>query len=71
MARTYRDNHHLMTGDDLVTLVTEAPSAEEAARIAKAAPVNARYGACDLLYLDAESHGMPWIIRNIVSEARA
>jgi hypothetical protein len=60
-----------MTGDDLVALVTEARSDSEALAMVKDASVGARYGAADLLYLAADEHGMPWIMRNIVSEARA
>lgn len=63
--------YHAMTGDDLITLVTEAASAAEATRIVEAASVQARYSACDLLYLDCDHHGQPWMIKAIVREARA
>jgi hypothetical protein len=60
-----------MTGDDLVTLVTGAPNDSEALAIVREASVGARYGACDLLYVDADGHGMPWMCKAIVREARA
>jgi hypothetical protein len=60
-----------MTGDDLITLVTRAATPELAAGIVHRASVSARYQACDLLYVDADAHGMPWMERAIVREARA
>jgi hypothetical protein len=67
------DSHarQAMTGDDLITLVVEAPSSADALAIVRTASVGARYQACDLLWLDADAHGMPWMMRAIVSEARA
>lgn len=60
-----------MTGDDLVALVTEAGSESEALAIVRTASAGARYQAADLLYLEADAHGMPWLMRAIVREARA
>jgi hypothetical protein len=59
------------TGDALITRVTEAATVAEAQSIVRAASVQARYSAADLLYLDADSHSMPWLRAHIVSEARA
>lgn len=60
-----------MTGDDLITLVTNAPDVSTARGIVFHAPVQARYEAADLLYLDADNHSKMWACINIVREARA
>jgi hypothetical protein len=62
---------HAMTGDDLITLVTKAATDAEATRAVEAASVQARYSACDILYIDADHHGMSWMIKAIVRTARA
>jgi hypothetical protein len=63
--------HEAMTGDDLITLITSAPSSEDALNVARSAPAQARYGAADTLHVDTAGHGVPWINRAIVTEARA
>jgi hypothetical protein len=65
------NDFHAMTGDDLITLVTDAATDGEALVIVAGASVQARYSAADVLYIDADHHGMPWIIRAIVREARS
>jgi hypothetical protein len=62
---------HTADGDTLITRVTEAATDEEALAIVKAATVQERYSAADLLYIDAYDHGMPWVIKAIVREARS
>ena len=63
--------HEAMTGDDLITLVTSAPSSEEALDVARSAPAQARYGAAGTLRIDTAGHSVPWINRAIVTGARA
>jgi hypothetical protein len=60
-----------MTGDDLITAVTEAATEQEAARLVRDAPASARSEAADILYVDTERHSAPWVRAAIVSEARA
>jgi hypothetical protein len=65
------NDYHKMTGDDLITLVTDAATDAEALAIVHGASVQARFSAADLLYIDADHHGMPWTERAIVAEARS
>jgi hypothetical protein len=60
-----------MSGDDLITLVTEAGSESEARAIMDAAPRDAVFAAADLTYVDCDRHGMRWIRNAVLSEARA
>lgn len=60
-----------MTGDDLITLVTEAGSMREAQRIMDTAPPEAVFSAADTVYVDCDRHGMRWIRNAVLSEARA
>ena len=61
----------LMSGDDLITLVTEAGSESEARAIMDAALDEAVFSAADLTYVDCDNHGMRWIRNAVLSEARA
>ena len=58
-------------GSALIARVTFAVDAAAARAAVLEASVQARYEACDLLYLDADGHAMPWMVSHIVSEARA
>jgi hypothetical protein len=60
-----------MTGDDLITQVTEAGSTREARVIMDTAPPEAVFSAADLLYVECDNHGMRWIRNAVLSEARA
>jgi hypothetical protein len=60
-----------MTGDDLITLVTEAGSTSEARAIMDTAPPTAVFSAADLVFVDCDRHGMRWIRNAVLSEARA
>lgn len=64
-------HHSRMTGDDLVTLVTEAPDHATALRIASEAPSAARHGAAELLYVDLYGLSRTDQAEAIVAEARA
>jgi hypothetical protein len=60
-----------VTGDDLITLVTEAGSMSEARAIMGTAPRAAVFSAADILYVDCGDHGMRWTRNAVLSEARA
>jgi hypothetical protein len=60
-----------MTGDDLITKVTEATSHDEALSIALRAPARARAEALDLLYIDDLGLGKTGQAKAIVREARS
>ena len=60
-----------MSGDDLITLVTEAASTSDAARIVRFAPAAAIREAADLLYIEVEGHSPVVVRADIVREARA
>jgi hypothetical protein len=59
-----------MTGDDLVTMVTEAPCEQGARDIVFAAPAGVVRDAADLLYIDPD-FPLPAMRRHIVREARS
>jgi hypothetical protein len=63
--------HAAMTGDDLITLITHAPTEADALDVARRAPASARSEAADTLHVDTFQHSTPWINRAIVREARA
>lgn len=61
-----------MTPDDIITQITQAPSADAALAIMNG--VRSRsllLAVADLLYIEAEGQTSPWIRKAIVSEARA
>jgi hypothetical protein len=60
-----------MTGDDLITSLTEAQTDAEAREIIDSAPRDAVFAAADILHIDTVSHGMRWIRNAVRSEARA
>jgi hypothetical protein len=60
-----------VTGDDLITSLVEAPSAQAADVIVKGAPHSAIYAAADLMYVDTDGMGMASVRRAVVREARA
>jgi hypothetical protein len=64
---------NIMTGDDLITLVTEAPTADAALDIALAVTTRAvLLAAADTLYIDdPEGHSSMTLRRSIVRVARA
>jgi hypothetical protein len=55
----------------LIEAVTHAASTTEALTLVKAASVQERYSAADLLWVEADGHAMPWLMSAIVREARA
>jgi hypothetical protein len=60
-----------LTADDIITQVTQAPTA--AAALAVVAGVHSRQlllAAADLLYIDAAGHASAWLRKAIVAEAR-
>lgn len=58
--------------DDIVTRVTEAATRADATRVIEGVREMATLRAvADLLYVEAEGHGAPWLRRAIVNEARA
>lgn len=60
-----------MTGDDLITLVTEAATDEAASCAIASTPRAVLLAAADLLYIEAEGRSS-WTLRKaIVREARA
>jgi hypothetical protein len=59
-----------MTGDDLVTALTEAHDERTACAIADDAPASAVRAAADILYVEGD-HSLRWLRNAIVSEARA
>lgn len=60
-----------MTGDDLITLVTEAGFELEARTIARKAPSSALHAAADLLYIDDDGMSRNILATAVVREARA
>lgn len=60
-----------MTGDDLITLVTSAPTEEEAVATVLNASARARTEAADTLHIDTAHHGNMWTSQAITREARA
>jgi hypothetical protein len=60
-----------MTGDDLITLVTEAGSDAEARAIMDTAPALAVVAAADLLYVSDAITGIRPLRNAVLQEARA
>jgi hypothetical protein len=60
-----------MTGDDLITLVTEAGFELEARAIARKAPGSALHQAADLLFIDDYGMSRNILATAVVREARA
>jgi hypothetical protein len=60
-----------MSGDDLITALTEAPTEAAARTAADAAPAAALYAAADTLYVDSYGHGRAWLRSAVTREARA
>ena len=59
-----------MTGDDLITKITEAVDNDTAMSICMNAPLKARQEAADLLYIDYEWVRKALLCKHIVLEAR-
>lgn len=58
--------------DDIITRVTEAPARADAVRVVEGVRSLATLRAvADLLHVEADGHGAPWLRRAIVAEARA
>lgn len=60
-----------MSPDDIVTTVTEATDREAAEKIINNVPRTMLMRVADLLYIEADGHGLAWLRKAIVSEARA
>jgi hypothetical protein len=58
-----------MTGDDLLTMLTEAHDDATAREIVNQAPASAVRAAADLMYVEGD-HGMRWLRNAVASEAR-
>lgn len=59
------------TADDVITQITEAPTDEQAHEIINATPAGLVRAVADQLYVETEGHGMPWIRRECIREARS
>ena len=57
--------------DTLITHVTEASTAERAEAIVRQYKPSVIRAAADQLYIDPEGHGVAWLRRQVVTEARA
>lgn len=57
--------------DTLITHVTQASTTERAEAIARQYKPTVIRQAADLLFIDPEGHGVAWLRRAIVAEARA
>jgi hypothetical protein len=60
-----------MTGDDLITLLTQAGTAADARAIADTAPAAAVVAAADLLYVSDDIRGIRPLRNAVLQEARA
>jgi hypothetical protein len=59
------------TPDDVVTALTRAPSRADAVRVMNGVGPALAQQVADLLYVEYEGHGTPWVRRECVNEARA
>lgn len=57
--------------DDWITRIMQAPTREAADTAFARAPRSVLLTVADQLYIEAEGHGMPWLRRAVVDEARA
>jgi hypothetical protein len=62
---------HARTADDVVTLVTGAGSAYAATAILEGTRRVLLLAVADLLHIEADGHGNPWLRKAILAEARA
>jgi hypothetical protein len=60
-----------MTADDVVTMVTRAATTADALAVVASLPRASVLAVADLVHVAADGHGLPWVRRAIVAEARA
>ena len=61
----------MATADTYITYITEARADAQAHGIAAKVKPSVLRAMADLLYIDADGHGVAWLRRAIVAEVRA
>lgn len=57
--------------DDVITAITDAPTAEKALEIMAGIPAPMVRTVADQLHIDPAGHGIPWLCDAIVGEAKS